>query len=319
VAGNRLNDSLGRPVLLRGTELPEFRRETAVRESRSGIDFGPYSATSLSAVRLRFNMNAVRLPLNIEESDSPVYFAAVSKVVHTANRVDLIAILAAREPGAPMPTPRSVHFWRRCAAYFKDYPNVMFDLYADPSPAETDAHSAAGWTLWRDRFNDLALAVRSAGARQPILAAAWNDGRRFDGLGELLADSNVIYEASPHFADTRGDELGTAHFGFLAARAPVFVRWDLDLEDRAECAAVPSDPEAASALVESSLDYFDAHSISWTVSTLTAGKLVKDLSLHDSTSLENGWTCGTLVIRAQDSDASSRRTCAPRVSANCTL
>jgi uncharacterized protein (TIGR03437 family) len=55
---------------------------------------------------------------------------------------------------------------------------------------------------------------------------------------------------------------------------------------------IPTDPEAASALVESSLNYFDAHSISWTVSTLTPSKLVKDLSLHDSTSLENGWTCG---------------------------
>jgi uncharacterized protein (TIGR03437 family) len=292
VAGNRLNDSLGHPVLLRGTGLPEFRRETAVRESRSGIDFGPYSATSLSAVRLRFNMNAVRLPLNIEEADSPGYFAAVAKVVHTANRVDLITILAAHDPGAAMPTPHSVEFWRRCAAYFKDYPNVIFDLYADPSPSDADAHSTAGWALWRERFNDLTLAVRSAGARQPILAAPWNDRRQFDGFDELMADSNIVYEAAPRYADTGNDELRTAHFGFLAARAPVFVRWDLDLEDRAECAVIPSDPEQASELVERSLDYFDAHSISWAASTLKPGKLVKDLSLHDSTSLENGWTCG---------------------------
>jgi uncharacterized protein (TIGR03437 family) len=293
VAGSRLNDSLGRPVLLRGTGLPEYRRETAVRESRSGIDFGPYSATSLSAVRLRFNMNAVQLPLNIEEADSPGYFASVAKVVHTANRVDLIAILAAREPGVALPTARGVEFWRRCAAYFKDYPNVMFDLDAEPEPeAEADAHSAAGWNSWRERFNNLARAVRSTGAHQPVLASAWRDDRQFEGFGELLADSNVIYEAAPRYADTRSDDQRSAHFGFLAARAPVFVRWDLDLEDGDECAVIPSDPEAATALVEGSLDYFDARSISWAVSTLTPGKLVKDLSLHDSTSLENGWTCG---------------------------
>jgi uncharacterized protein (TIGR03437 family) len=292
VAGNQLTDSLGRAVVLRGTGLPEYRRETAVRESRSGIDFGPYSATSLSAVRLRFNMNAVRLPLNIEEADSPGYFAAVAKVVHTANRVNLIAILAAREPGAGLPSRKSVEFWRRCATYFKDYPNVMFDLFADPVAEAADAYAAAGWGLWRESFNNLARAVRSAGASQPILAAAWNDSRQFEGAGELLADSNVVYEAAPRYADTRTDEQRMSHFGFLATRAPVFVRWDLDLEDRAECAVIPSDPQAVSALVENSLDYFDAHSISWTVSTLTPGKLVKDLALHDSTSLENGWTCG---------------------------
>ncbi len=284
-------DSAGRSILLRATSLPEYRRATAVRESRSGIDFGPYSATSLSAVRLRFNMNAVRLPLDVRESDSPGYFAAVAKVVHTANRVDLIAILAAREPDAVMPTARTAEFWRRCAMYFKDYPNVMFDLFDNPSPG-SDAHSPAGWAAWRDGFDAAARAVRSTGAAQLILAAAWSDARQFEGAGSLLADANTIYEAAPRYADTRTDEQRAAHFGFLAAHAPVFVRWDLDLEDRAECAVIPADPEAASAMVESSLNYFDAHSISWAVSTLVPGKLVKDLSLHDSTSLENGWTCG---------------------------
>jgi uncharacterized protein (TIGR03437 family) len=293
VAGNHVTDSLGRTVLLRGTGLPEFRREAAVRDSHSGIDFGPYSATSLSAVRLRFNMNAVRLPLNIEESDSPGYFAAVAKVVHTANRVDLIAILAAREPGADLPTRRSADFWRRCAAYFRDYPNVMFDLATPPSPTGVaDAYASAGWDEWRARFSDLAHVVRAAGAQQPVLAAAWNDARQFEGVADLLSDANVIYEAAPRYAETPGDGERGRRFGFLASRAPVFARWDLDLEDRAECAVIPHDPEAASALVEDSLNYFDAHAISWSVSTLVPGKLVKDLSLHDSTSLENGWTCG---------------------------
>jgi uncharacterized protein (TIGR03437 family) len=44
--------------------------------------------------------------------------------------------------------------------------------------------------------------------------------------------------------------------------------------------------------VQSSLDYFDAHGISWTVSVLEPGRLVNDLSFHDATTLDNGWTCG---------------------------
>jgi hypothetical protein len=58
---------------------------------------------------MRFNMNAARLPLSIDEADSPGYFAAVAKVVRTAHRVDLVATLSGRERSAPMATPH-LHF-----------------------------------------------------------------------------------------------------------------------------------------------------------------------------------------------------------------
>ena len=59
----RLIDSSGRAFLVRGTELPEFRLDTVAGHLRSGDEFGAYSATSLSAIRLRFNLNAVLLPI----------------------------------------------------------------------------------------------------------------------------------------------------------------------------------------------------------------------------------------------------------------
>ncbi len=229
-------------------------------------------------------MNAVRLPVNVLESDAPGYFAELAKVVRRANDVDLLVILAAREPGSAMPSARTARFWERCAAYFKDYPNMMFDVFSDPS--------GAGWNAWRDGMNGLIGAVRSAGANQPIVVMGWKDHRMFEGAVPRFDDANVVYEASPRFLNTRTDADRDAHFGKLAEDVPVIANWDLELHDAAACAAVPSDPTEAAAMVEGNLDYFDAHRISWTVSVLEPGKLVNDLSFHDATTLENGWTCG---------------------------
>jgi uncharacterized protein (TIGR03437 family) len=311
VADNRIVDSKGRPFLMRGTQLTEFHPQTADRDNRAGQDFGPHSSTTLSAIRLRFNMNTVRLPLDVTEAADAGYFAELAKVVRRANNVDLLVILAAREPGANLPSRKSVEFWSHCAAYFKDYPNVMFDSFSDPSPSTVplnagDPHSAAGWSFWRQGgraadgrdvvgMQDLVRAIRSTGATQSIVAMIWKDDRLFEGAGPapLIDDPNVIYEASPRYASTRTDAQRDAHFGLLADRAPILANgWDLNLDDVAECSAIPSDPTAATQLVQGNLDYFDAHRISWTVSVFEPGKLIKDLSFHDATSLGDGWSCG---------------------------
>src|SRR5437588_2585938 len=154
VAGNRIVDSKGRVFLMRGTQLTEFHPQTAERDNRAAPDFGPHSSTTLSAIRLRFNMNTVRLPLDVTETAAPSYFAELAKVVRRANEVDLLVILAAREPGSNLPSRKSAEFWSHCAEYFKAYPNVMFDAFSDPAPAGVssnagDPHSAAGWNFWR--------------------------------------------------------------------------------------------------------------------------------------------------------------------------
>lgn len=288
---------------MRGTQLTDFHPQTAEYDNRAGADFGAHSATSLSAIRLRFNMNAVRLPANVLESGAPGYFAELAKVVRRANQVDLLVILAAYEPGAGMPTARTAEFWSRCAAAFKDNPNVMFDVFSDPAPSAVpasvgDPHSPKGWSYWRNAMRVLVVSVRAAGAGQPVVMMGWRDDRLFEGAESLapIDDPNIVYEASPRFANTRTGAERDAHLGALAERVPVLANgWDLELDDAAACAAIPPDPSAAAALVEGNLDYFDAHRISWTVSVFEPGKLIKDLSFHDATTLENGWTCGQSV------------------------
>src|SRR5580658_6905830 len=97
VSGNQILDSKGRPFLIRGTQVAPFHPETAAHDNRAGLDYGAHSATTLSAIRLRFNMNAVRVPVDLRESAKPGYFPALAEVVRRANQMDLLVILAAGE------------------------------------------------------------------------------------------------------------------------------------------------------------------------------------------------------------------------------
>jgi uncharacterized protein (TIGR03437 family) len=259
VSGNQIIDSKGRPFLIRGTQVAEFHLETIARDNRAGLDYGAHSATTLSAIRLRFNLNAVRVPIDVRESTKPGYFPALAQLVRRVNQMDLLAILTARDGAAT--SSEAVEFWSRCAAYFKDYPNVMFD---------TSSEGPAG----------AVHAVRGARASQVVIVVAGATG---------IDDPNVVYEISSRLA-AHG---AAPQLGSLPEAVPVLAnRWDPDLDDVQACTDLPADPAAASAMVEDYLNYFDAHAISWTVSSFEPGKLIRDLSLHDATSLENGWTCG---------------------------
>lgn len=281
VAGNRIVDAGGHSFLIRGTQVAEFRVGTAAYNSRSGNDFGPHSGTALSAIRLRFNMNAVRVPLNVADGAAAGYWTQLAELVRRANEIELLVILAGRGDGEGTTPGQTAEFWSHCAAYFKDYPNVMFEA------------QSAGGKPGRRGMADLVRAIRGAGAAQPILAMNWTNDRSMEGAGELLDDGNMVYEVSLSYSNTRTEAERDAHLGLLAKLAPVVANdWDLRLDDAAACAAIPSDPTAATEMVQDNLNYFDAHGISWTVSSYEPGKLIQDNSRLDGTTLENGWTCG---------------------------
>jgi len=260
ISGNRILDSQGRPYLIRGTQLaplsPNEKNEQSV-----GMAFGPLSATTIVTVRQRFNMDAVRLPISaVAYQESAEYRARVDRLVRTANQFELLAILETQELGSPDLDP----FWTAIAARFKDNPNVFFAPLLAP----------------------LAAAVRRSGARQPLILALTEKAQ--------FNDRDIIYEITPHYAAITTDHDRWQQFGLAAETVPVIVN-GLDPQlDRAseDCAQFPADPADATALIAANLAYFDAHAISWTLSSFTAGKLVTSYRGLDGTKLQSGWTCG---------------------------
>jgi uncharacterized protein (TIGR03437 family) len=308
VEHNLLVDATGRHIVLRGTQLQEFNRASSTSDVYSGDQFGAFSTQIFSVIRHWWNMNAVRLPVNVADFvGNPGYFAELNKVVQKANSFELLVILAAREPAAGLPSDRVAQFWRHAAAYFKDNPKVIFDVFSEPRAEVIPGHlpgnhPASDWQFWlhggytnlgqtASGVQELVGAIRSAGALQPIAVVGLDDVLAPDSF---IADPNIIYEASPRFAAIRTDSDRDGQLGFLAGRVPVLANnWDLNLDDDSpDCATLPPDPTAAEKLVEANLAYFDAHAISWTVSVFKPGKLVTDFYDFNTTTLENGWVCG---------------------------
>ncbi len=125
VEANRILDSKGRPFLLRGTELPTLTLNTS-DIAGDGKEFGAFSASSLVSIRQRLNMNAVRLPVSPHRYlESETYRVRVREVVESANRFELLVILAV-DPADALPAAALAQFWTHSAADFKSCPNLFF-------------------------------------------------------------------------------------------------------------------------------------------------------------------------------------------------
>jgi cytochrome c peroxidase len=158
VRGRQIVDRDGRAFLIRGTRLSEV---TGGRSDLDGSDgaFGPLSATTLITIRMRLNMNAVRLPVRRERYLREArYRDQVTRIAALANDLQLLVILTA--DGA------SPEFWAECARAFRDRPNVFF---------------AAGSA-------ELVKAIRGAGAAQPVVVPMGS---------EDASDPDLIYEVRP--------------------------------------------------------------------------------------------------------------------------
>jgi cytochrome c peroxidase len=262
VEAQRIVDARGRPYLIRGTEMPTVTLK-AEDFFGDGKEFGPFSASSFVTIRQRLNMNAVRIPVSAAlYEESADYRARVEQVVRRANRFELLAILASD-------TENDLRFWTHCSAQFQGNPDLFFAPTGHARQALVDA-------------------IRPSGANQPVL------------VGGAVRDADAIFEVTPRYAVTRTGEDRWRQFGSLAEHSPVLVS-DLDPQlgrNSEECTAFPSDPAEATRLVEDYLAYFDAHEISWTLSSFRPGRLLTNYRFYDWSKLDDGWTCGESPSRS---------------------
>ena len=173
VEGNRLVDSSGQRLVLRGVNRPGT--EYMCAQDR-GIADGPIDEASIAAIR-SWRANAVRVPLNehcwlgIDDgAATPQYIGetyreTVAAFVDRLLAGGLYVILElkwsapAGQPATnqgPMPNASySAAFWTSVADRFKDDGRVIFDLFNEPIPNNnqndaTDEAARRSWECWRD-------------------------------------------------------------------------------------------------------------------------------------------------------------------------
>jgi uncharacterized protein (TIGR03437 family) len=304
VRGNQVLDADAGPVLMRGVVFPGLE-SSEPQPAMSNATFG--------VLRLRWNVNTVRLPVSVElwVRDGQRYLDRVASAVALANSNELAVGIAARESGG-LPTANTVAFWRAVAAHFRENPRVVFSIFHQPSSrgipgTETGQRTSSDWQFWRlggiastgERIfgmQDVVDAIRLTGARQLVAVPAFHDAFGFAGLTaeHEIRDSNILYEVQPYFDIAATGAVRDRGFGELASRRPVYAgEWGAPIRDGGPaCQALPRDPQDLSRLLFETLLYFENRGISWTVASFRPGNLVEDYSEFQPTLIERPFTCG---------------------------
>src|SRR5260221_6752855 len=198
VVGNRLQDSAGNQVTLRGVN----RSGSEYKCVQSGGFFdGPCNEASALALA-SWKINAVRVPLNEScwlgingappEYSGERYKAAIGAYVKVLHKHNLIPILelhwaapGAMLAGSQLPMPNADHspaLWNDVASTFLGDKGVVFEPFNEPFP-DANKDSDAAWQCWRDGcmtssraatyqaagMQELVRAIRDAGADHLIL------------------------------------------------------------------------------------------------------------------------------------------------------
>lgn len=204
VEGNRLVDSLGHTVLLRGVD--RSGTEYACAQGWGLFD-GPSDSASVAAIA-SWHSNAVRVPLNetcwlgingvSSTYSGAAYHQAIQQYVQLLNRAGLYVILDLHWAAAgtdkalgqtPMPNrDHSADFWRGVAATFKGNDWVIFDLFNEPYP-DNNTDTPEAWRCWSQGGTCQGMSYQAAGMQELV------DAVRSNGATNVIMLGGVEYSA----------------------------------------------------------------------------------------------------------------------------
>lgn len=269
--------------------------------TRDGTEYNCKGAGPLDKIHLAFmgskqnnkigtywGANTVRLPLSegfwlsgatSARCSAAQYQAMIKQTVDTLTALKLNVMLdlhwadAGKQSGlggatTAMPDADSVTFWQQVASKYKNYSNVLFELFNEPHPATWDCWRS-GCPITNDTVysNDcncmktfsyqavglqkLVDTVRGTGAKNIVIVAGMTWG--FD-LSQLptyaLTDKNIIYDTHLYPYPGKLPQDWDSGFGHLTSTYPII-------------SAESGEYDCGTSYINQMLNYFDAHQMSW--------------------------------------------------------
>lgn len=191
VSGNKLIDENEKEIVLKGLMAPDpqkiFREDSFTRDYYEGI--------------FSFGGNAIRVPVHPDRYVADEYYMwrYLDKIVSWAGECGQYVILDWHYIGNPVtgegnempdigknPMELTKQFWAQTAAYFKDAPNVIFEIYNEPAFIFAES--------WEGAAKEIIEVIRSSGAKQLIIVGSPEYSYDLSWVGQSsIDDPNVAY------------------------------------------------------------------------------------------------------------------------------
>ena len=192
VEGNRVVDSAGQPIQLRGMSF--FWSQWT--------DF--YSAQNVDVMVDDWEATVVRVALGIEEAgyltDPQPNLAKVRAVIDRAIERGIYVIIDWHDHDAHTHTAQATQFFTDMVAAYGQQPHVLFEIFNEPG-------EGVQWSMVKPYAEQVVAAIRNAGSDNLVIVGTPNWSQYVDvAAADRLADDNVAYTL--HFyANTHKQEL----------------------------------------------------------------------------------------------------------------
>jgi endoglucanase len=219
VSGNKLVDHVGQQIILKGLMFPDPARLKSK---------GKFNRAFIQELR-DTGANVIRVPVHPEywQQDPDYLWRYLDPIVSWSGEAGLYVIIDLHfignvETGAgeKMPDIQSsskdftVAFWRLTAAYFKDAPNVIFEIVNEPQSITPAA--------WRDAAAEITAVIRAAGAKQLIIVGGVEYASDLSWvLDQPVTGENIAYAA--HIYPSHSPRSWDGWFGEVSKKYPVLI------------------------------------------------------------------------------------------------
>ncbi|HPU00998.1 MAG TPA: glycoside hydrolase family 5 protein [Bacillota bacterium] len=258
VENNKIVDPSGRAVVLKGLMPPD----PAVLHSRNR-----FHRRLLQEIK-DTGANVVRIPVHPENyfHDRDYLWRYLDPLVSWAGELGMYVIIdwhyigsieTGRGDEMPdldiAPKDFSLQFWKQTAAYFRDTPHVIFEIFNEPAFITA--------ATWARNAEELVKVIRGQNANQVIIVGGIEYARNLSWVKERpVDDANIVYAA--HIYPAHDQKLWGEYFGAISEEYPVLItEWGfLDENEAVEPSYLVGDEESYG---KPFLDYLEERNIGW--------------------------------------------------------